>query len=402
MKHLNELEFEHFLNALFFNSYYSEEFYAKLKLIGVDPNHWPNYHVKNHMIDFSFLRNSKGLAFAKIALVEKTQGLETYEIPKDDDLIKELYWSSLRVIKAKELGSKILRDPTKAQDLVFEYNNSFKKPMFLENLYDGITPTMKELQDRINKKESMVLLPGFHKLSKAIGGFNPKRVSLVSAISGFGKTKLAINLAASASKIMKVLYFNMEMGREDFVALFVHQGTGITNTDWYEGNFNPEKVAEFANSLNDKKQIMYTDGRSLSVDEICSAIYSESMGEPKLFVVIDYDQKIVTRSNDEEWRALVRAVEKFEDIAKVTNSHIVMLAQADDSGDIKASKRSKQPASAVLNFFSEGEGHLKKFFIKAIKNRFGRSGFVMEMEYNPASTKVFELDFSDNEKKRYK
>lgn len=390
---INENNFELFLNTIFRESFYSDSNHKKFMSVGIDPNQWPDFEVKNMMLDYNFLKDSKGVEFAKIALVQKVEKLKLINIPEDLDMIEASYTTTLKLIKTKQLAKKILENPDDVNSLISDFQKNRSSKVELINLRDGIRPALEDLQEKIKNNQALVQLPDFKLLSNSIGGFNPKRVSIITAKSGFGKTKLAINLALSARKIMNTIYYNMEMGMEDFVSLFIQNKTGTENNKWYKGDINFALIEKFIDELSEGKSIFFSDGRSLIVDDIISSIYAKTYGEPMNFIVIDYDQKLITKSRDEEWMAMVRSVEKFEDVAKSTNSHVVILAQADDSGDIKSSKRSQQPASAVLNFFSDGEVPFKKYLIKPLKNRFGPNNFLIEMDYNPSISKITEGNY---------
>ena len=397
MRATNQIEFEKFLQTIVYESYHDEAKDKEFKAIGIDADEWPPCHAKDLMQEFNFLLKKRDRFFAKFSISEKIKHLGHHDLPKDTDILIAFYKKNIKEYKTGVLAEYILKDPQNAEKYIVDYIKNQKSNIELKDLKNGIIPAIQDLQKRIEAKQALVVLPDFPLLSESIGGFNPKRITIITASSGFGKTKLAINLALSARKLMNVLYYNMEMGDEDFVSMFIQNKTDTDNKSWYDGRIKPEKIEAMMSELETGNSIYYTNGQSLNIDEIAASIYSKSNENEMMFVVIDYDQKLISNLKMDEWLAMVRNIEKLEDVAKRSNAQIVILAQADKDGEIKSSKRGNQPASAVLNFYSEGDLTLKKYLIKPIKNRFGSNNFCIEYDYYPAMSKIKELKYHEQE-----
>lgn len=407
MKIFKPIEFNEFLEGITVLWLFDEKNRATLIDSGVDPTHWPETISKNILTDFITMSILKSPEWAKFMVSDKYDTIiSNFKIDSVMEVLesfKETYDFNLKYYRVKEFAKKIEINPEKFDELFFEFNKKSPSSTKLFDLSESIKSTVEENKTLIESGMNKVILPDFPILSDQIGGFNPQRVSIVSAISGFGKTKLAVNLALSASKLMPVIFINMEMGKYDFVSMFIHNACDIKNKDWYSGDyvteFNLNKISEFKEQLEGSNKILYTDGSSLSIEEIISKILVTCQDFKTSFIVIDYDQKIITSDAFEEWKAMVRAVEKIEDVSKKTNSHIVLLAQANDDGDPKSSKRAKQPASCVINFTKNDAGDN---IIRSIKNRFGVSNFSIVMDYRPEISKIRELYLEDDLNRQHK
>ena len=119
-----------------------------------------------------------------------------------------------------------------------------------------------------------------------------------------------------------------------------------------------------------------------------------------MIVIIDYDQKIRSINNGEEWQVLQRAVEDLEEVAKLCKCPIVILAQGREAasksgiaGDPKASARTKQSASAVIRLHKENDA----YFIELMKNRFGPREGKLDINFNSSTMKMTEGDWQRNE-----
>ena len=75
------------------------------------------------------------------------------------------------------------------------------------------------------------------------------------------------------------------------------------------------------------------------------------------------------------------------------NSHVIILFQADEDGYAKSSKRSIQPLSSFTHFTKNDSN---EYVLKNIKNRFGVTGFEIEMDYRPETTSVKEIKLNEN------
>src|SRR5690606_19276056 len=108
------------------------------------------------------------------------------------------------------------------------------------NVWEELDQVMLEEGKKVQTSQSRKLIPGWEKLSRLIGGFNPGRVSVLIAESGVGKTMCALNLSLCASKSEPTLFINMEMTKNDIVARFVQMGARIKSEDWHTGAWNIE------------------------------------------------------------------------------------------------------------------------------------------------------------------
>ena len=228
-----------------------------------------------------------------------------------------------------------------------------------------------------------------------IGGFNPGRVSIVSAHTGFGKTNLALNLAIRAAKTMTVGIVNMEMIDTDIMdRLFAiesrktHDQVAKGDVDW------SHMIDFFSNDI--PKKMFFTDGKNLSINEIYSYAYRLKKDKNLSILFLDYDQKIDLHLDNRtpEWKALQLAVHAIESMAKELNIHVLMLSQASDEGTPSGSKRSMYPTSVVLWFTKDIKG--EKFILRPIKNRFGPTSMSIDLEYKPEMSLIYEKGLYDH------
>lgn len=400
-KNMSPIEFIKYISTV--TNYYisSKSFYKSLQASNLYVNMWPDCEAKKIITKFNRMVKEKSHDYAAFMIQEdaddvmkiKEDAADSVDLdPKNIQFILE---KNAKLFFIKKIGNDLFTNPDNFDEIfqklkqVTEFTNE-PDEYFVSQFIDA---TISANEKEVKEGTAQIILPDFKIFSDQIGGFNHSRVSGLSAISGFGKTKLAINLADSARKIMPVFYFNMEMSAEDFEAQFLQKAAGLSYKDYKRGNYKKadfDKIIEYKASFENTHDICFTGGKSLSIDDVCTKI-SVKLASGGL-AIIDYDQKLVFQDSREEWQAMVRAMERLEDVAKKTKTHIIVLFQADDEGFAKSSKRAIQPLSSFTQFTQEDAGYV----LKNIKNRFGQTGFKILVDYYPEYSLVREQKLLDN------
>lgn len=360
---------------------------------GININDWPEIKISELLKNYLSVRESKGHSVAYNLLGREIKRYDVRDFTLEE--IETNYLKEITAYKARDLANRLYNDPYNLEEIINNYKETRTCNLKLTPVSKIYNEVVSNHLMKTSSGDTRVILPGFEKLSKAINGFNSEMISIISASSGFGKTKLALNLASSASKIMKVIFFNMELTTDQFVAQIIHKNAKINNDDWFDGSFitqhNKELILKDSEN-KDHENFLISDGSTNSLTEIINAIYFYSNGNPQ-FIVVDYDQKIKMPGKKTEWEEILEAVVKLEDTAKKTNSHIILLAQANEEGQVRASSRALQPASNLLNFKKDSQG---RNIIQSLKTRYAKR-FTLEVSYDQAKSIITEVDFVKEE-----
>ncbi len=309
------------------------------------------------------------------------------EYPSDQRTIRAHYDKLLYREKAEELSVKIQNNPEQAAMFVHEFLDYKASSVEVVDFYQGICDMVETHAAQKLAGKQLVTIPNWPLLSEAIGGFNPGRVGMLVADTGFGKTNLGIQLAIDASEVTPTLYLNMEMIKDDFTQRAVSCMEGLKPKDFH-GDWNVEK-AKLRAKL---RKFFYSTGKDLSMVEIGATCRAYVRKHGVEFIVVDYDQKIKLQdSRMEEWRELQKSVVALEDLAKELKCYVLVLAQSNLDGGISGSKRSSFPASQVLMFEKNKEND-SETIIRATKNRFGQRNVSVRCEYEPAKAMVREKE----------
>lgn len=373
-------------NEVFYNSLCREailvkETRLKYEAVGIDLLDWPDCAAKG--VYRRFLSEcDKSLGAAQYRAITDLNALGVEAVSKDYSFLAKKYEDEKEYMRGVYLARKINEDPKRWVTAVHDAKRSVHVRSEFVRLQDHVSKMIEAKVSEFAAGSAVLRIPSWPKLSDMIGGFNHSRVSIISAATGVGKTNLALNLAQSAASKMGVVYVNMEMDHADIGLRLFTAKKRISQTGLR--SLTPESITRATHSIESYIQevtamedFYISDGKGMDIESIvvkCTMLAQDSAIQ---LVVVDYDQKIQSNSNQEEWKEILKHVEALEQMAKTIKCHVILLAQADEQGNPRASKRAKQPASAVLHLYQDGG----KFFVKAIKNRFGVTNSELSLEY---------------------
>lgn len=373
------------LNACVYKLCEEYDFALMFTQTGAHPSSWPNCLAKDLALEFYEVKEQKSLQSAMVKISGAADKLPRNELNYRTAICLEEINNAIKTGIGLQLAAKLKEDPASVFEIITEHKEDSSQDCSVD-LGQKSGEYFKRMVDTLEStKNTNRTVSGYPLLSSLIGGFNDNRITLFVAGSGVGKTTFMLNFVLSAIKDHACLFINMEMSIEDMlkrISCIISESSQSLLE-----NFNHRSAKIMANAhsyLLSNKNLYMTDGRNLTLQQIASSIYRRASQGAK-FVIVDYDQKIKTTGNDQEWKEILTAMEYLEDIAKRTGTHIIVLAQGDDNNNPKASKRSVQPCSAVLAFYEENS----KYYIESKKNRFGRK-FRLEMSCDFSIYKVTE------------
>ncbi len=96
---------------------------------------------------------------------------------------------------------------------------------------------LKEIEDRVNNPEAVVVNSGITDFDKAFGGFEKGTVTVFGARPGAGKTALMVQIAYNVAIRMnkRVLFFNLEMTKEELCKRLLALHTMFSNFEIKKG-----------------------------------------------------------------------------------------------------------------------------------------------------------------------
>lgn len=370
------------------------EMYSTFKRLGLKKTDIPSSSIIRKHFE-TFIKHAEKKEF-EMAIM-KTNNIRT--VPSLDYEIDPIFFSThyrgfVDRAKGRELVTMLSSNPSEYVSVLERFRRDDGHSV---KLFDVVEIYKSQIEKHLTKSQTgtaVIKIPGWPKLSEMINGFNPGTVHMITAMTGIGKTNLSLNLALSAKKELNCIFFNMEMPIEDIFARIAMMGSNVDRNEWnrlHELQGPQHNISAHLSKLRDEKGSLHiSDGRAISITDLTKCIYQENEKRKLDIIFIDYDQKIRVEGLGEQWQQLHSAIESIEEIAKDCGVCIVILGQADEAGDPKASRRMKQSMTSVLWLYEENQN----FYIKPIKNR-NFAKVELEIHYWPEKSQCAEFDYVD-------
>ncbi len=312
--------------------------------------------------------------------IEKASAQETSADKLLDDAEQKIY----NIRQGKEKDS-----PEKLYDII------------TEPLFDSIKKLMGEDKDLYKGYTT-----GFKELDNILTGLNRSDLIIVGARPAMGKTSFALNLARNVSLLgnRKVLFFSLEMGKEQLAARVLGTEARVSSMKMRSGNISKAEMDDLikATTVLRNCELYFDDTSAITVPEMKAK--TRRLGGVEC-VIIDYlglikgavrsENRVneiseITRSLKNMAKDLNIPVVCCAQLSRATEgrgkSHKPMLSDLRDSGSIE------QDADIVMMLYredyyqgesddgsaeySEGNGDVNKVSVIVSKNRHGSVGTV--------------------------
>ena len=285
----------------------------------------------------------------------------------------------------------------------------------------GLTPISQVLLDVYARLEELAasdsaipgLSTGLTDLDRAISGLNKSDLILLAARPGMGKTSMALNILLEAGKKSgkNVVFFSLEMSREQLALRLISSECFVDNKKLVTGNLAPEdweKIMVATESLN-RSHILIDDDSTVSVADIlakCRRV--DNLG----LVIIDYLQLMQSAGgrqySGENRQQVVSDISRaLKIMAKELDVPVLCLSQLSRANESRSDKRPmlsdlresgaiEQDADIVMFLYrddyynDDSENHNLAECIIA-KNRHGETRTV-ELQWLPEYTTFSSID----------
>ena len=225
----------------------------------------------------------------------------------------------------------------------------------LTSLRDGLSATVERMAESAERGYTGGVSHGFEGLGKLLPDLGNGHLIVLSGQPGSGKTALACNVADNvASAGGRVLIYSLEMPGHELICRMIASRAMVDNGRLRRGELQDDDWPRVSTAVDDLQSIPidYTDAGGLSIGEVASSVHAECRGEsvPAL-VVVDYLQRVKSRSGrsrEEEIGSVVRA---SKTLAKAVDRPVLLLSSMNRAGrDAKRPKMSDLRGSGEIEF----------------------------------------------------
>jgi replicative DNA helicase len=191
-----------------------------------------------------------------------------------------------------------------------------------------------KLKDQFLNPSLPGLPSGFSNLDLLTQGFQKSELIVLAGRPSMGKTALSLNIALNALKISKlpVLFFSLEMSKEQIMYRILATETGISQTRLKNGQLYKNDWVKFNKTIKflSKLPLFIDDSSNLSIQEIRSKIKKILIEQNQIgLVIIDYLQLIQNLSvnNENRVQELSTITRSLKNLAREFNIPIIALSQ---------------------------------------------------------------------------
>jgi replicative DNA helicase len=203
-----------------------------------------------------------------------------------------------------------------------------------------------ELKQKSSESSLPGLASGFYDLDLLTQGFQKSDLIIVAGRPAMGKTALCLNIVTSIAKNYKlpILFFSLEMSKEQLMYRLLAIETQINNTSLRLGHFNKRTWIKLGQAIKQLSclPIFIDDTPNLSIQEIRSKVKKIIFEQAKIgLIVIDYLQLMQISNNKIENRVqeLSQITRTLKTIAREFKIPIIALSQLSRSVENRISKR---------------------------------------------------------------
>ena len=263
---MKRIDFHILTETLAKNLVVHPEFKDFLLTLSIDVADWPNSKATSLAQTYLYLREEENHEYAVHVVAQDARKLKADDcVPLEPGALSTIYRHELKKFRTKTFADKLSNASHEDFDaIISEFMSGTSKGIEVLNFAEQMRPLISSAIESAKLGVSIVSIPGFKVLSEAIGGFNPGRVALLVADTGFGKTNLSLNLARAATKVGPVLFINMEMTAQDLGDKIMLGATETSFSDYKSGIIDHTKVGKA--QLVHQGTISFDEAKNYAVD----------------------------------------------------------------------------------------------------------------------------------------
>jgi replicative DNA helicase len=260
---------------------------------------------------------------------------------------------------------------------LFNITNQTNNPS-LSTSAELLAKVFFDLKQKSLKEKLPGLESGFKNLDLITYGFQPSDLIIIAGRPGMGKTAFCLNILTSIVKTYKlpVVFFSLEMGKEQLMYRVLSNETEIPNTNLKTGNISKEEWIKLSNAIKkfSSLPIFIDDTTNISIQTIRVQLKKILFEQTKIgLVIIDYLQLMQNSKSKIENRVqeLSQITRSLKSIAREFNIPVIALSQLSRNVETRINKRPllsdlresgsiEQDADLVLMLFRENYYNFKK------------------------------------------
>jgi replicative DNA helicase len=251
---------------------------------------------------------------------------------------------------------------------------------------------LDRIADAVNRGDNLQgISTGWKYLDKFMGGYHKGNLIIVGGRPGMGKSALGLSLAVDCCKWANVLFYTIEMSKEELAQRYISYFSNIENYKIRNASITLAQIEDMSNTMYSlDKDFHIIDSTNRHIDHISAQIRLHKVKYGLNIAIIDYLQ-LIDGNAKSRYEIVSEASKRLKQLAKELGITVIALAQlkreekASDKpslSDLKESGQLEQDADVVLfpfrpSYYLEDKPEIEMDSELIIaKNRHGQCGSI--------------------------
>ena len=252
------------------------------------------------------------------------------EIVRDKSILRDLIETTSNILSNAYESEKTPRELiAEAEENIFQISD--------ERSSKNVLPMRDIMEDLLEKIDNMTgdmdgVPTGFDKIDKMLNGMHASELIILAARPSMGKTALAANIAeyVSIEKKQPVLFFSLEMSRDELALRMICSRARIRKQDLYLNNLRQDERERLNRTFSDlsNSPLFIDDTSAHTVSEIAAVARRLKRQNGLALIIIDY-LTYIEPDNPLEPRQeqVAKAARRLKGLARDLDVPVLCLAQ---------------------------------------------------------------------------
>jgi replicative DNA helicase len=244
------------------------------------------------------------------------------------------------------------------------------RPLPQRNLKQAVAEAL-DYYEAIRSGAKTGVYTGLRALDELTGGLKAGNFCVIAGPTGSHKTSLALNIARHVAMTELVLFYSLEMSRQELINLLVAMVLNVDRNHFNDGAFTTEEMDKIAFRREEVERLKLSIFRGASVEDIRTDCVSLSCEEPVGLIIVDYLQLMSIKNwkgnREQEISTISHALKA---VAMEHECPLIVLSQLNEEGYLRESRAIAHDADLIL-LIKEGLDTLE---IRIDKSRTTRRG----------------------------
>ena len=212
--------------------------------------------------------------------------------------------------------------------------------------FEGVGEIIQRSFERINymhehRGETSGVKSGLYDLDKILNGFQKSDLILLAARPSMGKTALALNIAANASRAKVVAMFSLEMSKVQLGNRLLSTASGVNSQQLNTGNFSDEDTDRLLDGLErlTECKLYIDDTAGMGLMELRSKARRIKYERGLDMIIIDYLQLMQGGKAENRQQEISEISRTLKAMARELDVPILALSQLSRSVELRAEKK---------------------------------------------------------------